>query len=252
MLLNRRTLAVGILASALFFIPGNAQAFTMPHIVIPTITIPSFPSVSTTTTSVSTTIHVSTTGNTNVTITNPENAPSPEVGSQTLTQPTPTPTRFQFHLRRITPTPTSPTLTKMPTPTPTKSVTPTQSPTNTPSSLLDDKQQYMLNAINAYRKQNNLYAVQPDKYTCDFAATRAKEIVSNFSHDGWIARANSHTLPYPSYSYVNENIAMTSNYQNVVTMWINSPGHAANMRADTPYVCVAYSGNYFAYEGWRP
>ncbi len=35
-------------------------------------------------------------------------------------------------------------------------------------------------------------------------------------------------------------------------MWINSPGHAANMEKDTPYVCVVVNGKYFAYEGWKP
>ena len=110
----------------------------------------------------------------------------------------------------------------------------------------------MLNAINAYRKQNALSAVQPDKYTCGFATVRAKEIVTNFSHDGFSQRLNLKTLPYPGYSLITENIAMTSNYQQVVNMWIASPGHALNMKKDTPYVCVAYSGNYYAYEGWRP
>jgi uncharacterized protein YkwD len=109
-----------------------------------------------------------------------------------------------------------------------------------------------MNAINVYRSSQGLSSVQADKNTCDFAATRAQEIVGNFNHDGFQNRINTHTLPYPSYHMVTENIAMTSNYQDVVNMWINSPGHAANMRADTPYVCVAKSGNYYAYEGWKP
>jgi uncharacterized protein YkwD len=110
----------------------------------------------------------------------------------------------------------------------------------------------MLNAINTYRATYDLSPVKPDTYTCNFAKIRAQEITTDFSHTGWENRVNNHTLPYPSYSYINENIAMTGNYKDVVNMWINSPGHAANMRANTPYVCVAYSGNYYAYEGWRP
>jgi uncharacterized protein YkwD len=109
-----------------------------------------------------------------------------------------------------------------------------------------------MNGINDYRKSQGLGSVQTDSNTCNFADTRAKEITSGFNHNGFDQRAASKTLPYPSYHYVTENIAMTSNYKDVVNMWVNSPPHAANMRADTPYVCVSQSGNYFAYEGWRP
>lgn len=109
-----------------------------------------------------------------------------------------------------------------------------------------------MNAVNNYRAAQGLSSVQTDSYTCSFAKTRAKEISVAFNHDGFNNRVASKTLPYPSYQSVTENIAMTSNYKDVVNMWINSPGHAANMRADTPYVCVEQYGSYFAYEGWKP
>lgn len=94
--------------------------------------------------------------------------------------------------------------------------------------------------------------VSTDSNTCNFAQTRAGEITTNFSHSGFNDRISAHTLPYPSYSYVNENIAMNSNYQNVADSWINSPGHAENLQADTPYACVGINGKYYAYEGWKP
>jgi uncharacterized protein YkwD len=109
-----------------------------------------------------------------------------------------------------------------------------------------------MNAINDYRKSQGLSAVKTDPYTCSFAKIRAQEITQGFNHDGFSNRITSHTLPYPTYHQVTENIAMTSDYKRVVTLWINSPGHAENMRRDTPYVCVESSGNYYAYEGWRP
>ena len=59
-------------------------------------------------------------------------------------------------------------------------------------------------------------------------------------------------LDYHSWSKVTENIAETPNYAEVVNLWANSPGHAENMRADTPFVCVRQAGNYFAYEGMKP
>lgn len=110
-----------------------------------------------------------------------------------------------------------------------------------------------MNAINDYRRSKGMYAVKPDRYTCDFAKIRAKEIATTgFDHSGFQNRISNRTLPYPSYHLVTENLAMTSNYQNVVNMWINSPGHAVNMQKDTPYICVADYSNYYAYEGWRP
>lgn len=109
-----------------------------------------------------------------------------------------------------------------------------------------------MNAINNYRKSQGLSQVSTNAQTCNFAKIRAREISTNFSHDGFRSRINSKTLPYPSYHVVTENIARNSNYKNVVSSWINSSGHAANMRKDTPYVCVEGYGNFWAYEGWKP
>ncbi|MDE2026531.1 MAG: hypothetical protein KGJ07_08650, partial [Patescibacteria group bacterium] len=97
-----------------------------------------------------------------------------------------------------------------------------------------------------------LAQVVSNSLTCDFAKTRALEITTDFSHAGFRNRLDNHSLPYANYSLVTENIAETSDYTKVVDLWANSPGHAANMRADTPYVCVEYNGNFYAYEGWKP
>ncbi len=115
-----------------------------------------------------------------------------------------------------------------------------------------DAMTYVIQGINTYRASQGLGAVRTSAETCAFAATRAQEINGSFSHDGFQSRADNKSLPYSSWSGITENIAMTSDYKNVVDMWANSPGHAANMRADTPYVCVRQNGNYFAYEGMKP
>ncbi len=115
-----------------------------------------------------------------------------------------------------------------------------------------DELAYIMAAVNDYRRSKGLSLVQTDPYTCGFAATRAGEIAGSFNHDGFTNRINNKTLPYPSYHEVTENLAMTDDYRKVVSLWIDSPGHAANMQKDTPYVCVAANGNYYAYEGWRP
>ena len=280
MLSRKYTIAIFI-AAAIFFtgVVANAQALTLSGVPIPEISYPTLSnsqSSQTTFSSKTSLLNVSTSGEGEVNVetkstgsatVTPTSTPTPQVATKSST-PSPS-SRIQDMLRRLngsfnfpsttsptsTPTPTksvTPTPTKTLTPSPTRTTTPTPTATQSSNSLLDAKQQYMMNAINAYRKQNGLSAVEAEKYTCDFASTRAKEITTNFSHDGFVQRANNKTLPYPSYSLVTENIAMTSNYQNVVNMWIQSPGHAANMRKDTPYVCVAYNGNYYAYVGWRP
>lgn len=113
-------------------------------------------------------------------------------------------------------------------------------------------QTYIINQINQYRASFGLSPVQPGPQTCNFAAIRAQEIATDFSHDKFTQRVDDGTLPYTSWSKVTENLAETPNYQRVVLLWKNSPEHAENMRADTPYVCVVQYGNYYAYEGLKP
>lgn len=136
-----------------------------------------------------------------------------------------------------------------PQPSPISTPIPTPAPSSGGSGSMED---YFIQKINDFRHSKGLPSVQKDSNTCNFAKVRAREITGGFSHDGFTSRVNSRTLPYPSYSLVAENIAMNSNYQAVVDAWANSPGHAANMSADTPYVCVESNGNYYAYEGWKP
>lgn len=132
--------------------------------------------------------------------------------------------------------------------------TPTLSPTIAPTAPppTNNATGSLLDQVNAYRASQGLGAVQSSGETCNFASTRVQEIMSNFSHDGFNSRLSGNTLPYARWSAVTENIAQTSNPQNVVPMWINSPGHAANMRADTPYVCIQQNGDFYAYEGMKP
>lgn len=134
---------------------------------------------------------------------------------------------------------------------PTKNPLPSSEKTTTITSP-DPKKTFMINAINDHRKAKGLSEVHMDSYTCDFAKVRTGELVSNFNHDGFRNMIDTNTLPYPSYSSITENIAMNSDYKDVVSQWINSSGHRENIEKDTPYVCVEYSGNYYAYEGWKP
>lgn len=168
------------------------------------------------------------------------------IKSTATLSPTPTKTILK---PPVEPTPTSPKPdpTNTPTPTPAKSELPA-----TPIVTGDVIQSYIIQKINDYRSSQGLGSVSTDSNTCAFARTRANEITQSFNHDGFRSRISAKTLPYGSYHEVTENIAMTADYTQVVTLWINSSGHAENMRKDTPFVCVEKSGNYYAYEGWRP
>lgn len=183
----------------------------------------------------------------------PSSTPSPTQTTRSSNTPTPTPnitqpTSTAAPLRVLTVAPTAnPTTRPTNTPTPTRRVTATPIQSNT-----DDKQTYIMNAINSYRASKGLASVRTSSETCQFASIRAQEIARSFNHDGFRNRINTNTIPYNNWSLITENIAMTSNYKNVVTMWSNSPGHAANMQKDTPFVCVEDYGNYYAYEGMRP
>lgn len=165
-----------------------------------------------------------------------------------------TQTTHRIIVMKISPTPTpDPTLTPTPTPAP-ATPTPTQAPAQATqiTSNYSGGLQNLLDQVNAFRESNGLSPVQSDSNTCNLAATRAQEISNGFDHSGFENRVSSHTLPYPSYHEVTENIAMNSDSAQIVQMWIDSPEHNENMRKDTPYICIQNFGNYYAYEGWRP
>ncbi len=130
---------------------------------------------------------------------------------------------------------------------------PTSMPIPTPAPVIaSDIDAFLLTQVNAYRSSLGLGVIHTNASVCAFAQVRAGEITANFSHDGFTTRIDNKILPYASYSLVTENIATNPTYQDVVPAWENSSGHAANMRADTPYGCIVHSGNYYVYEGWKP
>jgi uncharacterized protein YkwD len=132
---------------------------------------------------------------------------------------------------------------------------PPQVPTIPPSEQnppLSETTSYILNGVNEYRASLGLTPVKASTETCAFATLRAQEITTNFSHDAFYSRVNGHTVPYSHWTRATENIAEAPDYKEVVTLWKNSPPHAANMRDNTPYVCIIQNGSYYAFEGMRP
>ncbi len=109
-----------------------------------------------------------------------------------------------------------------------------------------------IDAVNVYRSASGVSALSLNGSVCGFAATRASEIASDFSHNGFISRRDSGSLPYSGYSNVVENIAMTGNGQSAIDMWKGSPTHNANLLADITHGCIVASGSYVVFEGWKP
>ena len=90
----------------------------------------------------------------------------------------------------------------------------------------------VLNLVNKYRKQNGLASVKLDSALSDAASTRAKEIVSSFSHTRPNGSSCFTVLSENGISYngAGENIAYgQSSPDEVMTAWMNSAGHRANI-----------------------
>lgn len=150
------------------------------------------------------------------------------------------------------PKPTA-TPTPIPTQTPIPTIVPTAVPTPAPTPQnFDLKVQFFIDKINQYRNSQGLSSIKPDSYTCSFAKIRASEIVGNFSHDGFHSRINNNSMPYPGFTFITENIEQNEDPSDVINWWINSPGHASNLRANATYACVESFNDYYAYESWLP
>ncbi|MGH7203649.1 MAG: CAP domain-containing protein [Candidatus Levyibacteriota bacterium] len=137
-------------------------------------------------------------------------------------------------------------------PTTQPTILPTATPASTPASQNSEVSQFLLTKVNEYRSRYSLPPVQSSAQVCAFAAVRAQEIANRFSHDGFKSRVSNHTIPYDNWAHATENIAEAPDYKEVVDLWAESSEHAANMRDNTPYVCIEASGPYYAYEGMRP
>ncbi|MFA9288660.1 MAG: CAP domain-containing protein [Weeksellaceae bacterium] len=141
----------------------------------------------------------------------------------------------------ITPT-MIPSPTSLPTLTPTLSPSPSVEPSVEIHSGLIDQ-------INSIREARSLPLLEPKSEVCAFADLRAQEIAQNFSHDGFESRRDHGGLPYPSFTQVVENIAMTGN---PVGVWMTSQTHEANLMSALPYGCVGQNGLFSVFEGWMP
>lgn len=168
-------------------------------------------------------------------------------GGQTPSKPTTTaPTATPAPAK---PTP-APTVTPKPTPVPTATPAPTASP-SAPASTGATVQKsgfaaQVVDLVNQERAKAGLSALKTDAKLTTVADAKAKDMYNNnyFDH-------NSPTYGSPfdmmkqfgvTYSYAGENIAMgQQSPTEVMTAWMNSPGHKANiLNANFKSIGVAY------------
>lgn len=165
-------------------------------------------------------------------------------GSKNNTQSTPTtkpePTSKPAPTTKPTPT-TKPAPTTKPTPTtvpaPTKKPEATKpttkpAPTTAPSSNTSNYANEVLRLVNQERANAGLSALTTNSTITSAANKRAQEIVQSFSHTRPNGTSFSTVLKEYGVSYrtSGENIAYgQKSPQEVVTGWMNSPGHRANI-----------------------
>ena len=168
--------------------------------------------------------------------TKPTATPAPTTKPTATPAPTTKPTATPAPTTKPTATPaptTKPTATPAPTTKP--AATPTPTPTTTKSSDSSDVSSYanqVLQLVNQERAKAGLSALTTNSTLTNAANKRAKETVQSFSHTRPDGTNFSTVLKEFNISYraAGENIAYgQKSPQEVVTGWMNSPGHRANI-----------------------
>ncbi|MRN53299.1 CAP domain-containing protein [Paenibacillus monticola] len=180
-------------------------------------------------------------------------------GSTPTTKPTAAPTSVPI----ATPVPTkAPVATAVPTKAPVASPAPTKAPVATPAptkapvavSTNTSYTQQIVTLVNKERATAGLAPVSSLDSLNKVAAAKATDMRSNnyFSHT-----SPTYGSPFDmmasfgvTYSYAGENIAMgQKSPEEVMTAWMNSPGHRANiLSANFNYIGVGFDNNYWVQE----
>lgn len=174
--------------------------------------------------------------------------PSCDPGTTPAPSPSPTPTAT------ATPTPTE-TATPTPSETATPAPTATPTPSPSPSSNVDNLayEQEVVRLVNEQRAKSGLGALTLNSELSNIARIKSQDMLDNnyFSHTSPNFGSTFTLLGKYGISYrtAGENIAMGyATPQAVVTGWMNSPGHRANiLNASYTKIGVGYvaNGNYW-------
>ncbi len=96
--------------------------------------------------------------------------------------------------------------------------------------------------INNYRKENGKAVLKVDSGLCEYANLRAREIVTDWSHDGFFQVR--HQQYCSSCSYIGENLAREfSTPQEIFNGWLGSPGHKENLDRPFNIGCLGFYYN---------
>lgn len=142
--------------------------------------------------------------------------------------------RYQYKAPVTTPTPT-------PIPTPAPTPTPTPQPAPAPTNFAASVEQFVVEGMNAERVKNGLAPLAVDTKLANIARAHSEDMLANnyFSHtnlNGCNAGCRLNNAGYAWMSY-GENIYWMSGYNlsatdtanKIVTGWMNSSGHRANI-----------------------
>lgn len=98
--------------------------------------------------------------------------------------------------------------------------------------LAEKYRQEVVQLVNKERENAGVLPLCPDEKAMEYAQIRAQELFISYSH----TRPNSKEKPYEDIGAMNENIAMgQSTPESVMSAWMNSPGHRANILAEDMY-----------------
>lgn len=105
--------------------------------------------------------------------------------------------------------------------------------------------QLLWSLVQKWRIDNQLPAYTLDTLTCTTAIIRSKQIQTDWSHQGFLA--NPERWCGGNACHIAENLASNiKDEQTILNLWLQSPRHLANLKADYPYACIACDQNYCA------
>lgn len=88
--------------------------------------------------------------------------------------------------------------------------------------------------IQNWRVENDLPEYTETEFTCNIADTRLKEVLINFSHDGFSAKRFCN-----SDCGIGENLVQNiGNEAQSLQAWLNSPEHLKNLKANYTHSCL--------------
>ena len=109
----------------------------------------------------------------------------------------------------------------------------------------------IIQEINAFRAENNLDPVRARKEACDFAAIRAKEAETDWSHDKFMKAVEAGAVSDKYQWYENLAGDFDTDHE-VVEAWKESSDHREVLLSTMKYACVARYNNTWALEGMEP